>query len=178
MTRWTRNGQPVGQPQRPWRLTRAQRVEMEAALAGLRRDVTPIAFGRRASGVSSAAVARAARALGDPHVVGILTMWQVQMRATSEWMVARARVAIALRAALRADEDARCEEAIVRALAQAKEDGDFWAEPGIYDGARACYEWPWAGRPTKWPLALWEIEERRRRETVRVLEALLVWGLS
>lgn len=35
---WTHNGEPLGPKPRPWRLTRRQRVEMEAALARLRRS--------------------------------------------------------------------------------------------------------------------------------------------
>jgi hypothetical protein len=79
VTRWTHNGQPVGPTPRPWRLTRAQRVEMEAALSVL--------------GCHGRVVLRAVRLDGLKE------------------SVLRARLAIALRAALRADEDARCEEA-------------------------------------------------------------------
>lgn len=113
---WTHNGTPLGPKPRPWRLTRGQRVEMEAALARLRGDpdmVPEDAFGMDVpegfevtlGDIEEADGDRAFSAHdGDPPD----DAW------TDVYVLARtlrARVAIALRAALRADEDARCEEA-------------------------------------------------------------------
>lgn len=84
---------------RPWRLTRRQRVEMEAALMALREDV---------GGYSRESTHRGAALLGGPIE---REMWM------PDWRERRARVALALRAALRADEDARCEEARAREVA-------------------------------------------------------------
>lgn len=174
---WTHNGQTVGQPQRPWRLTRAQRVEMEAALARLRGDVRTVPD---ADGWYSSETIEVAR------VLGVHTMEAVNDGIPES--IARARLAIAIRAALRADEDARCEEA-AKAAGQytCGRSRDLWSagwergyDSGISSYVEEAREWP----PTRHadiglvPLALWEVEERRRRETVRVLEALLVWGLS
>ena len=178
MTRWTHNGKSVGQPQRPWRLTRAQRVGMEAALAGLR-----VCCGADAL----------ADALYELGIDGWTWLYHRDLDSSSparnrERRILRARVAIALRAALRADEDARCEEA-AKAAGQytCGRSRDLWSagwergyDSGISSYVEEAREWP----PTRHadiglvPLALWEVEERRRRETVRVLEALLVWGLS
>lgn len=86
---WTHNGETLGPEPRPWRLTRRQRVEMEAALADIRREPTSVGWpiaGARALGVRWPGI--------FPNI---------------DDRTLRARVAIALRAALRADEDARCE---------------------------------------------------------------------
>lgn len=118
---------------RPWRLTRRQRVEMEAALSDLRRLRRPrqqIAMVVRAAWIAGAIYYAWPDDLGsDPRVL-------------------RARVAIALRAALRADEDARCEEALARAgygEATGSTPGDAW-DTGYDDGAEAAVdalrEWP------------------------------------
>lgn len=123
LVRWMR-GDRV---ERPWRLTRRQRVEMEAALM-LVRDL------RR-----GASVYDAARALGcDPS----------RSEGWPGYRIARARIAIALRAALRADEDARCEEAALRI-------GDAFG----YDAECAIgemREWPAMAWVPRVPLALWE----------------------
>lgn len=113
---------------RPWRLTRRQRVEMEAALSDLRRLRRP----RQ----QIATVVRAAWIAG-----AIYYAWPDDLG--SDPRTLRARVAIALRAALRADEDARCEEAFARSRHGIETD--------------AMREWPdldrgWYGRV---PLALW-----------------------
>lgn len=108
---WTRNGEPLGPEPRPWRLTRRQRVEMEAALARLRPHVrrrhaheygAPVRAALFDFGLSPldadrtiGAATRTARSFGRDYMDAI--------------RILRARVAIALRAALRADEDARCE---------------------------------------------------------------------
>lgn len=186
MTRWTHNGQPVGQPQRPWRLTRAQRVEMEAALAGFRARI--VASPRRVDRLRDVdSIEDAPLTPGWGQTVPVEPGCFVPSERATR--IARARVAIALRAALRADEDARCEEALAYAQNEA---ADIVGRPAPATGhlLGACgftalsaldtmREWPgllWSEEPI--PLALWEIEERRRRETVRVLEALLRWGLS
>lgn len=76
----------------------------------------------------------------------------------------RARVAIALRAALRADEDARCEEALRRAgygEETGATPGDGW-DVGYDEGAAAAVtvlrEWParYRGRSLTVSRALWE----------------------
>lgn len=172
--RWTHNGVPVGKPQRPWRLTRAQRVEMEAALMRLRGNIRIADV----DGWYSSETYEATRALGayaaDALDVGVPEA------------ALRARVAIALRAALRADEDARCEEAEKRAgygEGTGATPGDAW-DTGYDSGARtsidAAREWPAECHDDSGlvPLALWELDERRRRETVRAVVALLTWGLS
>jgi len=79
--------------------------------------------------------------------------------------VLRARVAIALRAALRADEDARC-EAVMRRAGHGQETGatpgDGW-DVGYDEGAEAMRdalrEWPEVSRgwAATVPLALWEV---------------------
>lgn len=176
MTRWTHNGEPIGQPQRPWRLTRAQRVEMEAALARLRGDVRPF-FG--VTGCDARLTVQGSVPLkAASH---LYAMHRRNEGTAREWRILRARVAIALRAALRADEDARCEEAlrdhdrrVTRVTDPVWRTGADVASWAMVDRFR---EWP--RRP--WdpvPLALWEIDERRRRETVRAVVALLTWGLS
>lgn len=131
--------------EQPWRLTRRQRVEMEAALASLRLDVR---FGFDVEEVIRAAL-----------VLGVTLTWHhPDVSGLRAWLLLRARVAIALRAALRADEDARCEEAVERT------DVDWLdAETVVY----AMREWRGSGRPMyvgadltlevgRWPLALWE----------------------
>lgn len=137
---------------RPWRLTRRQRVEMEAALARLRRDVVDSRGGQF--------LAAAHWIMQAATYVGFRT-WEHDYGSRR---ILRARVAIALRAALRADEDARCEEALARAgygEATGSTPGDAW-DTGYDDGAEAAVdalrEWPdldrgWYDRV---PLALWE----------------------
>lgn len=130
---------------RPWRLTRRQRVEMEAALARIRR------------GLSFSAVYDGARLLGvhDPSG-GVL--------AGPRARILPARVAIALRAALRADEDARCEEAYAAAGCPAWGHADL-GDVLAYDwGALAALgllrEWPGLARDLdtgRVQLALWEV---------------------
>lgn len=109
---WTHNGAPLGPKPRPWRLTRRQRVEMEAALAGLRGGGGSNFYGW------VMAADRAASVWGRPGLarftVDELERWGriggLGKRAyEGAARITRARVAIALRAALRADEDARCE---------------------------------------------------------------------
>lgn len=117
---------------RPWRLTRRQRVEMEAALARLRRDVVDSRGGQF--------LAAAHWIMQAATYVGFRT-WEHDYGSRR---ILRARVAIALRAALRADEDARCEEALARSRHGIETD--------------AMREWPdldrgWHDRV---PLALWE----------------------
>lgn len=102
---WTHNGAPLGPKPRPWRLTRRQRVEMEAALARLRYDVC--APPTRAPVPD--AVIRGARAMGRTTAAELYVMRVRNSGTQHDWRILRARVAIALRAALRADEDARCE---------------------------------------------------------------------
>lgn len=105
---WTHNGAILGPKPRPWRLTRRQRVEMEAALAGFRARI--VASPRRVDRLrDSEDVEDAPLTPGWGQTVPVEPgrMFPTE-RATR---MARARVAIALRAALRADEDARCEEA-------------------------------------------------------------------
>lgn len=194
---WTHQGKPLGQPQRPWRLTRAQRVEMEAALARLRGNVRTVPD---ADGWYSSETVEVAR------VLGVHTMEAVNDGLPES--VFRARLAIALRAALRADEDARCEEAEGR-VGLIYDEADFERaemRASALDSCDELREWPRVSRTEdgvriplvevsphlkdyEWaahmyvqdrmvPLALWEVEERRRRETVRVVVALLTWGLS
>lgn len=175
MTTWTHEGKPLGQPQQPWRLTRAQRVEMEAALARLRGNVRTVPD---AEGWYSSETVEVTRTLGA------YTMDAVDDGVSES--VFRARVAIALRAALRADEDARCEEALRRAgygEETGATPGDAW-DTGYDEGACSVIdvsrEWPpvYHDHLGLVPLALWEVDERRRRETVRAVVALLTWGLS
>lgn len=121
---------------RPWRLTRRQRVEMEAALADMRRESAYVGHAFRGAWLLGA---------GRDDV-----LFAPGPFARADRLL-RARVAIALRAALRADEDARCEEAMRRV-------------GGYDDGAEAALEafceWvsmsplrrPWE----RVPLALWE----------------------
>lgn len=172
---WTHNGRPVGQPQKPWRLTRAQRVEMEAALARLRGDVRTVPD---VDGWYSSETVEVAR------VLGVYTMEAVNDGMPES--VARARLAIAIRAALRADEDARCDAALRRAgygEGTGSTPGDAW-DRGYDDGAVSVADELREWSPVRHddlglaPLALWEIDERRRRETVRAVVALLTWGLS
>lgn len=139
---WTHNGEPLGPKTRPWRLTRRQRVEMEAALARLRRDTLPVrrgAVGARPDVVVRAetALCHAPRATYVLHTLGV--------GSPREWRILRARVAIALRAALRADEDARCEEAERSAVARYAE-CDEWDYRQIREAAEehadAMRDWP------------------------------------
>lgn len=139
---------------RPWRLTRRQRVEMEAALACLRARVE--------TWPTTDSLAGAMRAL---RVDG----WGLMSRYSlmdDRWLrTLRARVAIALRAALRADEDARCEEALARAgygEETGATPGDEW-DVGYDEGAWAAVDRlrEWRECDTRWsrpvPLALWEV---------------------
>lgn len=88
--------------QRPWRLARGERVRMEAALSSLRVSA------------SDGTIMGAARAL-DRAVFDIIGERWRTYDLSPEWRrIARARLAIAIRAALRADEDARCEEVRAR----------------------------------------------------------------
>jgi len=149
---------------RPWRLTRRQRVEMEAALAALRADVFP------RTGCHTRGTYRAARIFCDAYSV---ERWDIasddrtpgawRLIPLREWRILRARVALALRAALRADDDARCEEALGMASADG---GESYGE-GVVDGVWAMREWPflsWRGHlpdgtaaPLFVPRALWEV---------------------
>lgn len=83
--------------QRPWRLTRRERVRMEAVLLALRSQIVR-------GEVDPWDIHMATRIMGDPD-----TLWSPK-----SWRAIRARLSIALRAALRADEDARCEEVRAR----------------------------------------------------------------
>ncbi len=140
---------------RPWRLTRRARVEMEAALSKLRRDALS------ATGCHTRGVYVAMRQFGRP----IEFYWYAseptgdawRMIPLRDWRILRARVALALRAALRADEDARCEEARARESAR-------WPDP--YDGgirrwaeasADNMREWPDCVSIGPVPRALWEV---------------------
>lgn len=136
---------------RPWRLTRRQRVEMEAALMALRQSCV-------CAPIRGEHILRASGLLG----------WEPLVRdrfpdGPHQWRIFRARVAIALRAALRADEDARCEEALARAgygEATGSTPGDAW-DTGYDDGADAAVaalrEWPIESRDeSRVPRALWE----------------------
>lgn len=138
----------------PWRLTRRQRVEMEAALLALRARVE--------TWPTTESLAHGMRAL---RVDG----WGLMSRYSlmdDRWLrILRARVAIALRAALRADEDARCEAAMRRAghgQETGATPGDGW-DLGYDDGAEAMRdalrEWPEVSRgwAVTVPLALWEV---------------------
>ena len=132
---------------RPWRLTRRARVEMESLRARMWPGPT-----------LSQDIDRACRALGWTPLVS--DRFPDGMR---EWRILRARVALALRAALRADEDARCEEA----LGMASADGGESYDEGVVDGVWAMREWPflaWRGHlpdgtavPLFVPRALWEV---------------------
>ena len=192
MTRWTHNGQPVGQPQRPWRLTRAQRVEMEAALAWFRARI--VASPRRVDRLDVDDIEDAPLTPGWGQTIPVEPGCLVPSERTTR--IARARVAIALRAALRADEDARCEEAEATARAGCQKTiderrmlgyGDRQLEPlerffgrGARDALREIREWPRVSRSggIVQP-ALWDrVALLRRLETMRAVEALLVWGLS
>lgn len=133
--------------EQPWRLTRRQRVEMEAALASLRLDVR--------FGFDVEEVIRAALVLG-----GTLTWHHPDVSGLRAWLLLRARVAIALRAALRADEDARCEEVYVSLWKTGRLGYYQQTEAyngGLWDAMQALREWMPVGhgsQPT--PLALWE----------------------
>lgn len=134
-------------------MTRRARVEMEAALAGLRADVFP------RTGCHTRGVYVAMRQFGRP----IEFYWYAseptgdawRMIPLREWRILRARVALALRAALRADEDARCEEAM---------EATSWGhgDDRFYGGADAAIdelrEWPpLVARYYRVPRALWEV---------------------
>lgn len=122
---------------RPWRLTRRARVEMEAALAVIRGEVAA----RRTPRLR---VDAAELLCESPSLLDV----SVALR-LDEWRILRARVALALRAALRADEDARCEEACERA---------HWTAEEVF--VQCLREWP---DPRRWrgqgrvPRALWEV---------------------
>lgn len=129
---------------RPWRLTRRQRVEMEAALMALRsegvrmeRDIYPCT-----STVEALRVAGVSLGLGvHDHDESIL----------------RARVALALRAALRADEDARCEDAFTRLAAESSPEAQRWQRDVSYCVGEFWREWPALRRGERVPRALWEV---------------------
>jgi len=138
---------------RPWRLTRRARVEMEAELAIVRAEVAahrPLRIRVHASGL-----------LGAPDVSAAAP--------SREWRILRARVALALRAALRADEDARCEEARARVAFTAPPDDEYAHgvdgahDMGTDEAIEALREWPevsrdWLGpRRDRVPRALWEV---------------------
>lgn len=138
---------------RPWRLTRRQRVEMEAALLALRARVE--------TWPTTDSLANAMRAL---RVDG----WGLMSRYSlmdDRWLrILRARVAIALRAALRADEDARCEEAYAAAGCPAWGHADLGDVLTYDEGALAALdllrEWPGLARDLdtgRVQLALWEV---------------------
>lgn len=126
---------------RPWRLTRRQRVEMEAALSTMRlsawaRYLDPRDLHRAMMRLGCALEAA-------PGIEADTPFDEVRRIEGAWWRILRARVAIALRAALRADEDARCEEAFARSRHGIETD--------------AMREWPdldrgWYDRV---PLALW-----------------------
>lgn len=156
--RWTRSGHPVGQPQRPWRLTRRQRVEMEAALAALRAGPHPYRCDCIGPSDDTVAALYALRVRPCDAPTEHDDDYGVPERTL------RARAAIALRAELRADEDARCEEALARAgygEETGATPGDGW-DVGYDEGADAAIdalrEWPALDRgwAATMPLALWE----------------------
>lgn len=119
---------------RPWRLTRGERVAMEWLRCALWDDK-----------VLAIDIMRASRVLGWSPMTN--DRFPDGMR---EWRIYRARVAIALRAALRADEDARAEEAYVRAYEKSAHAGAWWA-------IAAMRGWPIERRDDGLvPLALWE----------------------
>lgn len=121
---------------RPWRLTRRARVEMEAALMALRVDL--VDGGNRSPDFPT--VENGAWALGV-SVMGPKWIEVGTLARAHEWRILRARVALALRAALRADEDARCEEA--RGPECEPEDPTSWGRDcGRRDGVDALREWP------------------------------------
>lgn len=137
---------------RPWRLTRRQRVEMEAALSMLRGDAAARA------GVYTAGVYRSACIVADPRTLGALYLaTQDRPRLPlRDWRILRARVALALRAALRADEDARCEEARAAVVACYARTGYSDEESGALEWCDALREWPAIPQPYGVPRALWE----------------------
>ena len=144
---------------RPWRLTRRQRVEMEAALSRLREDV--IGGAHRGP---CAATGDGWRLLCGVSIIPY-DYRMTEGEREAEDRIQALRVAIALRAALRADEDARCEEALRRAgygEETGATPGDGW-DVGYDDGARAAVyflrEWDEVDRAWSWtvPLALWEV---------------------
>jgi hypothetical protein len=145
---------------RPWRLTRRERVAMEAALATMRLSaITRYLDPRDLHRV----LVRLGCALEAAPGIDARTPYDdVRRIERAWWRVLRARVAIALRAALRADEDARCEAAHIFAfdravakhvlpLARAQIDGSL-------DALDAVRDWPQVIlRPKRRvPLALWE----------------------
>lgn len=141
---------------RPWRLTRRKRVEMEAALSRLREDV--IGGAHRGP---CAATGDGWRLLCGVSIIPY-DYRMTEGEREAEDRIQALRVAIALRAALRADEDARCEEAYRR------------AGPGVAarEAIDALREWPrvdpWVvvrtvpcvvrAQRERVPLALWEVE--------------------
>jgi hypothetical protein len=127
---------------------------MEAALMALR-----VAVVRRR--VEPVRIAEAAYAVALVPYVAIDGHWT---RQPDDLRAYRARVAIALRAALRADDDARCEEALASAgygEETGATPGDGW-DTGYDEGAEAVAhrlrEWPVLDRGwwDRVPLALWE----------------------
>lgn len=113
---------------RPWRLTRRQRVEMEWALSRLREDV--IGGAHRGP---CAATGDGWRLLCGVSIIPYDSRMTEGER-EAEDRIQALRVAIALRAALRADEDARCEEALGRVRR-------------VYDGAAE----DWCDELREWP---------------------------
>lgn len=141
---WTHEGKPIGPKPRPWRLTRAHRVEMEAALAHVRRWTLDDDDER------------------DRLILAIFGLAHEQTRAlfsSVHHQIITARVAIALRAALRADEDARCEEADTAAMALWKgHPAARVAGLAVADTHTALREWPFCRVDLPRPIAraLWE----------------------
>ena len=144
---------------RPWRLTRRQRVEMEWALSRLREDV--VGGAHRGP---CAATGDGWRLLCGVSIIPY-DYRMTEGEREAEDRIQALRVAIALRAALRADEDARCEAAMRRAghgQETGATPGDGW-DLGYDDGAEAMRdalrEWPEVSRgwAVTVPLALWEV---------------------
>jgi len=150
---------------RPWRLTRRQRVEMESALAALRAEVAD-GYHRRNP---CAATGHGWRLLcGVPIIPYDYRMTESEREA--EDRIQALRVAIALRAALRADEDARCEEALDHGTSRRTSmpwDAAFVPpDHKIRVGVNLMREWP----PLRWhyttrsvPHALWEAHAEEKR---------------
>ena len=145
---------------RPWRLTRRQRVEMEAALARVRSDVADCIHRRGPLGATGDGWRLLCGTPIPPYAERMTGSERI-----AEDRLQTVRVAIALRAALRADEDARCEEALRRAgygEETGATPGDGW-DAGYDSGADVAVtelrEWRALDRGWSWtvPLALWEV---------------------
>lgn len=142
---------------RPWRLTRRQRVEMEWALSRLREDV--IGGAHRGP---CAATGDGWRLLCGVSIIPY-DYRMTEGEREAEDRIQALRVAIALRAALRADEDARCEEAQRRhdRCVSRVTDGVFRTGADVASWAMVdrLREWPalYRGRSRPVPLALWEV---------------------